>query len=387
VLSRNACNDAGGEFQSIGSVCGIVACSVLWNNGPVATGPAVNCVGQQSLNQNVSECTTTAGWSADSSENNSVADDFTLSQRSILDVAVLYAYEVQVGVTQPTITAATVRIHTGQPSSPGNQVLVTKTALSSPVDATDVYRQTESAPDCNRRLQRVAVDLEGLILDPGTYWISFQMLGGPSSGPWVPPVTILGELSKPGANGLRSSAGSNFGPATSSTNGPCPPPLPPTYIDDHVFVIEGRVEPVVVCCRAPDACTLEPRTLCTQSGGIERVGFSSCDSNPCAISICCASTGQCSNVTVVDCVAGGGTPGPVNVPCGNLPDFDGDGLVNACDPDDDDDGVPDEADACPHTPAGVVVDDRSGRPLGDMNGDCVVNGADVQGFVNQILGN
>jgi hypothetical protein len=54
--------------------------------------------------------------------------------------------------------------------------------------------------------------------------------------------------------------------------------------------------------------------------------------------------------------------------------------------DSDGDGVPDEIDVCPATPAGIVVDVQ-GRPAADFNMDCALNGLDLGGFVEQILSN
>lgn len=52
--------------------------------------------------------------------------------------------------------------------------------------------------------------------------------------------------------------------------------------------------------------------------------------------------------------------------------------------DTDNDGIPDIDDVCPNNPMGMLVDTQ-GRPKGDMNDDCVVNGLDVQLFVTQAL--
>jgi hypothetical protein len=68
-------------------------------------------------------------------------------------------------------------------------------------------------------------------------------------------------------------------------------------------------------------------------------------------------------------------------------DSDGDGVGDVCDNlafDNDGDGVPNGADECPtNTPALPV--DCAGRPLRDCNGDCLVDGGDVQCIVNEIL--
>jgi hypothetical protein len=52
--------------------------------------------------------------------------------------------------------------------------------------------------------------------------------------------------------------------------------------------------------------------------------------------------------------------------------------------DTDADGVPDADDVCPNNTPGLIVDGE-GRPKGDMNDDCNVDGTDVQFFVMQLL--
>ncbi|HKQ49087.1 MAG TPA: thrombospondin type 3 repeat-containing protein [Phycisphaerae bacterium] len=67
-------------------------------------------------------------------------------------------------------------------------------------------------------------------------------------------------------------------------------------------------------------------------------------------------------------------------------DLDADEIGDACDSDVDGDAVDNEADACPNASACVLSSDLTGRPLSDLNLDCVVNGPDVQLLVNCILG-
>lgn len=75
-------------------------------------------------------------------------------------------------------------------------------------------------------------------------------------------------------------------------------------------------------------------------------------------------------------------------------DYDGDGVPDESDncplianpdqADADGDGVGDACDVCPNTPAGLPVD-STGRPLRDCNGDCVVDGDDIQCIVAELL--
>ena len=64
-------------------------------------------------------------------------------------------------------------------------------------------------------------------------------------------------------------------------------------------------------------------------------------------------------------------------------DCDGDGLGDVCDADRDGDGVPNDVDVCPDTPFCESM--PNGSPRLDLNGDCEVNGLDIQLIVQQLL--
>lgn len=60
-------------------------------------------------------------------------------------------------------------------------------------------------------------------------------------------------------------------------------------------------------------------------------------------------------------------------------DFDGDGLTNACDPDTDDDGIPNGADVCDFTPLGFPVA-ANGALISDTSGSCVIELGEFRRF-------
>jgi len=73
-----------------------------------------------------------------------------------------------------------------------------------------------------------------------------------------------------------------------------------------------------------------------------------------------------------------------NVPNADQADCDHDGAGNACDDDDDNDGVLDTIDVCPCNRPGLPVDCQ-GRPRFDANNDCLFNGDDIQPIVDVLL--
>jgi hypothetical protein len=66
-------------------------------------------------------------------------------------------------------------------------------------------------------------------------------------------------------------------------------------------------------------------------------------------------------------------------------DFDGDGLIDGCDPDMDDDGVPNDMDVCFINEPGVLVD-ADGRPRSDTDHNCYIDLTAYTRFRNCMLG-
>lgn len=76
---------------------------------------------------------------------------------------------------------------------------------------------------------------------------------------------------------------------------------------------------------------------------------------------------------------------PASLECSESPDFDGDGACDNIDDDDDNDGIRDVEDACPHSTIGLAVS-CDGRPRLDCSNDCRLDGDDVSCFVTALLG-
>ena len=110
-------------------------------------------------------------------------------------------------------------------------------------------------------------------------------------------------------------------------------------------------QPTGACCAANGSCSVVTQAQCTASGGTYQGNGTGCSPNPCPqpTGACCAADGTCSILTQAQCIASGGT-------------YQGNGT--GCSPN-----------PCPQ-PCPL---------LGDLNGDGVVNGLDIQGFVNALI--
>ena len=91
-----------------------------------------------------------------------------------------------------------------------------------------IYRSAETAPLGTTRPIMVVKANINTTLAAGTYWVQWQMGGTLGSGPWAPPVTILGSKQKPGSNALQYN-GTAWTPIVDDT----------TFAQDLPFVITG----------------------------------------------------------------------------------------------------------------------------------------------------
>src|SRR5690554_3389173 len=123
----------------------------------------------------------------------SIADDFELVAETEITGVSAYAY--QTGATTTTINEIYVTIWDGDPSGGGAVVWGDQTTnVFDSAEEVNAYRVLETDQGArNRIIQKVNASISGLTLDAGTYWLEYSMKGTASSGPWQPPIAILGE--------------------------------------------------------------------------------------------------------------------------------------------------------------------------------------------------
>ncbi|HEX4955668.1 MAG TPA: hypothetical protein VF017_19960 [Thermoanaerobaculia bacterium] len=181
--------------------------TVLWNNGPLVTHPGAGFGGaDESRLQSVSLTMNTIGFGHQVLNNNRVADDFTVPAGGWnINAITFFAYQTG-STTTSTFTAVNFRIWNGPPNA-GGMVVVDMSGLATLSSSTfaNIYRVTETTIGNNTRpvfanTQNVAINL-----GPGTYWLDWQTNGTLASGPWAPPVTMIGTATT--GNGLQSLAG------------------------------------------------------------------------------------------------------------------------------------------------------------------------------------
>jgi hypothetical protein len=179
---------------------------VLYDNGPFITAEGVGSNGSDySELQDASLGMGTYGQGVQLSAGNSLADEFEATGTWILESITVYGYQTGSGLPS-TLTGVYMQIWDGNPTSGGSVIwgdLTTNIMLST--EWTNAWRVLESGPLENRPIMAAVADLGGLSLNAGTYWIEYSLDGNGASGPWNPPVTIIGETTT--GNALQNQSG------------------------------------------------------------------------------------------------------------------------------------------------------------------------------------
>ncbi|GBD86197.1 hypothetical protein BMS3Abin03_00107 [bacterium BMS3Abin03] len=168
---------------------------VLYDNGPaynVAGGGAGGA--DLSLLENTTLGMTTLGFGHQVAAGNRIADDFTATEEWTIDSIIFYAYQTNGGIPS-TITAVNLQIWDGPPDL-GTSTIVWGDATTNVMVYTEwsnIYRASETSPNSTSRAIMKNTVAVGTTLPAGTYWLDWQSDGSASSGPWAPPIVILGE--------------------------------------------------------------------------------------------------------------------------------------------------------------------------------------------------
>lgn len=171
--------------------------NLLYSNGPFVTAEGVGFGGGDvSVLQDNSLGMNTYGFGAQNSLGHRIADDFVVDSEWTIESIKLFGYQTKAFDGISTFTGAYLQIWDGSPDDPGSNViwgdLVTNRMTST--SFTNIFRVDEEIlTDNNRAIMEIVCETPGLVLNPGTYWIDFSLDGSAASGPWHPPITIIGQ--------------------------------------------------------------------------------------------------------------------------------------------------------------------------------------------------
>ena len=170
---------------------------VLYDNGPLVTHPGGGAGGADvSAVQNALGLTTN-GFGNQFTSGYSLADDFTVTDAAgwQIDDITFFGYQTD-STTVSTITGLYVQIWDGPPNAGGTVVwgdLTTNRLLTT--GWANIYRAADGTLTATNRPVMENVATIGTTLAQGTYWVQWSADGSLASGPWAPPITILGQTS------------------------------------------------------------------------------------------------------------------------------------------------------------------------------------------------
>lgn len=172
---------------------------VLWDNGSLVTHPSSGFGGADASAMQKDLGFITYGFGNQFGHNHRVADDFTVTIATgwQLDEIVFYGYQTGSSTTS-TFTALYFQIWDGAPDAVGSTVVfgdLTTNRLSSS-QFSNIYRVLDTnevtLTDATRPIMELKASVNAF-LNPGTYWLDWMADGSLSSGPWAPPISILGQ--------------------------------------------------------------------------------------------------------------------------------------------------------------------------------------------------
>lgn len=186
----------GVPFQGLNTVPQIYPTdALLWDNGPYVTHPGGGSGGADASALQTALGMGTYGYGCQISAGNSVADDFTVTGTWTINAITFLGYQTNAGTA--TINDIRVQIYDGPPNAGGTVVWGNLTTnLFSAANFPNCYRVLDTdLTNTARKIYEIVAATPGLTLSAGTYWLEYQMGGsGSYTGPWTPPVTVLGSV-------------------------------------------------------------------------------------------------------------------------------------------------------------------------------------------------
>ena len=174
---------------------------------------------------------------------NMLADDFTVYSTTALTEIEVYGYQTG-STTESTFTGLYVQIYDGNPAEEGSTVVWgnMETNIMTSTSFTNCYRGTDGdVTGMTRPIMAITASRLNIDLEPGTYWLVYNLAGSGSSGPWgvpycEPGIGMTGDglqyLANNSAWQALENGGKTYGPAMKLLFGGDIETLDWTYVDN-----------------------------------------------------------------------------------------------------------------------------------------------------------
>lgn len=170
---------------------------LLYSNGPLVSHPMDGLGGTDRSTVDLGLGMGSLGFAHYVSANYRVADEIEIIDPLGWDIYGFSFFGYQTGgvIGSSSMTHYNLRIWDGEPGNGGT--IIWGDSLTNVLACTNwsnIYRVSSGTPTAtNRPIMRSEVEFSPIHLDAGTYWIDWQTAGSVASGPWVAPITIVGQ--------------------------------------------------------------------------------------------------------------------------------------------------------------------------------------------------
>jgi hypothetical protein len=206
---------------------------ILWDNGPLVTHPGGGAGGLDASALQTALGLLLYGFGDQFDAGNRMADDFVVDAAGgwQIDAITFFAYQTNAPANPSPITAVYYQIWDGVPGEPGSSVVfgdLTTNRLTGTSFA-NLYRVPDYDLLNTGRKVFANTASAGVLLPTGRYWLDWTTDGSTAyTGPWAPPVSILGETST--GDGLQYTLADGWQAA-----------LDGTYPQGLPFIVQGSV--------------------------------------------------------------------------------------------------------------------------------------------------
>lgn len=191
-----------------------ISAAELYSNGPLVTHPGEGFGGADASAVQSDLDLTTHGFNVSKAADLRLADDFEVPAGGWhVGSITFYVYVIGGGSTPPfAIDHVNLQIWDGPPGEAGSSVVWgdDNTNLLKDVEFSNIYRVSDKRDSnliaSNRPVMAVTASVDHVLAE-GTYWLDWQVDGDGEDKFFTPPVTILGQVQKSGANGLQYTNG------------------------------------------------------------------------------------------------------------------------------------------------------------------------------------
>jgi len=170
---------------------------VLYDNGPQVTHPGGGFGGADASALQTALGLNTYGFGNQFLNGYRMADDFEITDPAGWNVQQItfFAYQTGSPTNPSTITGIYFQIWDGPPDDPTSTVVFGDLVTNRLANTTwsDIYRVLDTNLLNTDRPSMANTANAGVILPPGTYWLDWLTDGSLASGPWAPPISILGQ--------------------------------------------------------------------------------------------------------------------------------------------------------------------------------------------------